>query len=262
MDAHPLPAAGGHWPLAAAGGRLPLVSHSWGRTPTANGLPEAGGVRHPSPCERASFGVLSVASAAAAAAEVRGRRLSRFAGDGAAGGPSGVAARPTWRTRFRAWWNKYGKFDRKKLSEMGIVCFLSYGLLSNVIAITLILISTYSAMVTTGASPLSSRVALRQFGITYGGLYVISSLTRPLRMALAVGLTPLLERLVGRLQRSASCTKGVAVMLTVTVANVVTLGALFAGMLVASSLTGVPVDVWHIGALFKAGKEARSIDVA
>jgi len=170
--------------------------------------------------------------------------------------------RPSWRARFGAWWSKYGKFDRKKMQEMGIVCFLSYGLLSNVIACSLLVMSTYSAMAITGASPLSSREALRQFGITYGGLYVISSLTRPLRFGLAMGLTPVLERSVGRLERSLACTKATAILLVVAMANFLAIAILVGGLLISSSVTGVPVDVRNLGTLFRAGKEATASGAA
>mmetsp|Transcript_86734 Transcript_86734/g.230457 ORF Transcript_86734/g.230457 Transcript_86734/m.230457 type:complete len:266 (-) Transcript_86734:97-894(-) len=204
--------------------------------------------------------VLPLFVAAGVASEVRCRRLSRPAAGSAEDAATELpkeARRSSWQARLGAWWSKYGKFDRKKIQDMGMVFLLSYGLLSNVIAVTLVVFSTYTAMAVTGASPLSCRAALRQFGITYAGLYVISSLTRPLRFALAVGITPSFEKYVGSVQKSVRCSKAVAAMLLVAVANLATIAALLGGVFISSSITGVPVDVRHMGALLKAGKEVR-----
>eukprot|EP00929_Paragymnodinium_shiwhaense_P089670 TRINITY_DN49814_c0_g1_i2.p1 TRINITY_DN49814_c0_g1~~TRINITY_DN49814_c0_g1_i2.p1 ORF type:complete len:206 (-),score=23.84 TRINITY_DN49814_c0_g1_i2:397-1014(-) len=83
----------------------------------------------------------------------------------------------TFGGKIKNFFKKYGKIDRKQLQKMGFLCLLSYGAVSNVNAAILIVASTYRAMLVTGASPLASSAALRQFGYTYASLYIISNIT-------------------------------------------------------------------------------------
>jgi hypothetical protein len=140
---------------------------------------------------------------------------------------------------------------------MGITCFLAYGFLANLIAVSLIVFSAYSAMSATGFSPLADRVALRRFGLTYAGLYVVSSLARPLRFAFAVAASRPLDVLMQRISRRLNCTKTVAILLTVFMTNCITILVLFCGLRYASIATGVPLDIRQLGMLVRAGKEAR-----
>eukprot|EP00435_Cladocopium_sp_Y103_P050842 s1408_g15.t1 len=48
----------------------------------------------------------------------------------------------------------------------------------------LLLLATYRSILATGQSPLTSKAALKQFGITWAGLYVISNIVRPVRSSL------------------------------------------------------------------------------
>lgn len=174
-------------------------------------------------------------------------------------GPAAAAAAgpQTPLSRFVAWWRKNGRFDRKKISEMGVTCFLAYGFLANLIAVSLIVFSAYSAMSATGLSPLADPGALRRFGLTYAGLYVVTSLLRPLRFAFAVAASTRLDVLMKRMSRRLQCTKPVAILLTVFMFNILTIVVLFCGLRYASIAIGVPLDIRQIGMLVRAGKEAR-----
>jgi len=197
--------------------------------------------RHGYPSNRISV-------AAAPAAE---ESTSKGSTDTAAAGPA------TPLGRFASWWREHGRFDRKKIQEMGVTCFLSYGFIANFIAVSLIVFSAYSAMSSTGLSPLADRTALRRFGLTYAGLYVVSSLLRPVRFAVAVAASRPLEKLMKRMSHRLKCTKTVAILLTVFVVNCLTIVVLLSGLRFASIATGVPLDIRQLGMLVRAGKEAR-----
>ncbi|CAE7430132.1 unnamed protein product [Symbiodinium sp. CCMP2456] len=138
-------------------------------------------------------------------------------------------------------WN--AKMDSKSLRKMGLMCLLSYGFVSNVNALLLILLATYRSIVATGASPLASPVALKQFGITWAGLYVISNIVRPVRISIALAISKPFDNMVNWLQEKLSCKRWMAVGLVVLLLNVVlTIAFLWGGMLFVSSITGVKVD--------------------
>eukprot|EP00439_Symbiodinium_sp_Y106_P060583 s3476_g8.t7 len=146
------------------------------------------------------------------------------------------------------------KMDSKSLRKMGLMCLLSYGFVSNVNALLLILLATYRSIVATGASPLASPVALKQFGITWAGLYVISNIVRPVRISIALAISKPFDNM-----EKLSCKRWMAVGLVVLLLNVVlTIAFLWGGMLFVSSITGVKVDPSQFGTLVKAGKAAHA----
>eukprot|EP00929_Paragymnodinium_shiwhaense_P010316 TRINITY_DN114915_c0_g1_i1.p1 TRINITY_DN114915_c0_g1~~TRINITY_DN114915_c0_g1_i1.p1 ORF type:complete len:271 (-),score=30.37 TRINITY_DN114915_c0_g1_i1:174-986(-) len=216
----------------------------------------------------ASRSVLCLAFAGFA---LHGRRTKRFRGSGRCESLSrpceGAGAEPTtadsqglpWSTKLRRWWKKNGKLDRKKMSGLGLACLLSYGFVSNASLMICIHIATFSAMRATGASPLSDTAALKQFGITYAGLYLVNSIIRPLRFGLSLGLSPAFDRLVAGIQSKLSCKKRTAIGVTVFLVNVIgTFTILFSGLFLVSWLCSVPLDVSKFGLLIKAGKAARA----
>lgn len=162
--------------------------------------------------------------------------------------------------RVAAWWRKNAKMDTKRLSQLGLMIVLSYGFVSNVNAMLLTCVSVYVAMKTTGMSPLASKAALKKFGLTYAGLYVISNFLRPLRISLALALSPAFDRVVRLIQGRLRCKKRTAVVCTVFLANVVgSFFLLFMGLGLASLLTGVPINVRQLSTLARAGKAARTV---
>mmetsp|Transcript_36324 Transcript_36324/g.100102 ORF Transcript_36324/g.100102 Transcript_36324/m.100102 type:complete len:282 (-) Transcript_36324:144-989(-) len=161
--------------------------------------------------------------------------------------------------RFWAWCRKNAKVDSKSLRKMGLLCLLSYGAVSNFNAIILIAIAAYVAIIRTGASPFVSTAALKQFGISWVGLYAISSLIRPVRVGVALSLSPLFERGVDVIQKRLSCRRSVAIALMVFLTNVCgTFLILGISFQLVSALTGVPLDVTKLGTLVKAAKAART----
>jgi len=216
-------------------------------------------------------GAAAALSAAAVIVKQRhhGRRRSNHASAAAEGKDSGPLpeedeespeeANKSVPARIGSWWKKHAKIDRKKLSQMGVMCLLSYGFISNINAMTLILLATYRAIVITGASPFASAASLKQFGITYAGLYLFSNVVRPFRMAAAVALQPAFEKFVKRVESTLKCKRAVAITITVIIANVCgTFAFLGLGLFGISSATGVTVKLASFGSLVKAGKSARS----
>eukprot|EP00443_Scrippsiella_acuminata_P004277 CAMPEP_0115251534 /NCGR_PEP_ID=MMETSP0270-20121206/43679_1 /TAXON_ID=71861 /ORGANISM="Scrippsiella trochoidea, Strain CCMP3099" /LENGTH=286 /DNA_ID=CAMNT_0002666957 /DNA_START=19 /DNA_END=875 /DNA_ORIENTATION=+ len=213
--------------------------------------PRPGGL-HRLSCRRG--GRLAAAAAAAAEGAEGGGKV---ADGGEEAEVSATSSTP--KSRLAQWWRKNGKLDRKRLSKMGLMCVLSYGFVSNMNAMLLMCMSTYVAMSRTGASPLTSAAALRQFGITYGGLYLISNLIRPLRIGLALSISPVFDKFIKSIEQTLGCKRWLAITLTVLLANVVgTFAFLFGGLGLASALTGVPINIAQLGTLIRAGKAART----
>mmetsp|Transcript_89432 Transcript_89432/g.158737 ORF Transcript_89432/g.158737 Transcript_89432/m.158737 type:complete len:261 (-) Transcript_89432:66-848(-) len=200
------------------------------------------------------------AGTAFAAARLHGRRLRRPAqGQDSPQDGDIKAEAKTLQARLGAWWGKNAKLDSKTLRKMGLMCLLSYGFVSNVNAVILILLACYRAILATGASPLASKAALKQFGITWAGLYVISNLIRPLRISVALAISRYIDKFVNRIQDAFGCKRWMAITLAVLLLNVVgTIGLLYGGMILVSTVTGVPVSASQLGTLLKAGKAARA----
>lgn len=165
----------------------------------------------------------------------------------------------TLKARLGTWWRKNAKMDSKTLRKMGLMCLLSYGFVSNVSAVILILLATYRAIIATGASPLAEKAALKHFGITWLGLYVISNLVRPLRISLALGISPVIDKFVNRIQAGLGCKRWLAVTLAVVLLNIVgTIAILYFGMKLVSASTGVEVQAGQLGQLLQAVKAAKA----
>ncbi|CAK9014856.1 Hypothetical protein (Fragment) [Durusdinium trenchii] len=171
------------------------------------------------------------------------------------------SAESTKTSGFRRWWKKTAKIDAKALRKMGLMCLLSYGFVSNVNALLLILLATYRSILATGASPLASKASLKQFGITWAGLYVISNIVRPVRISIALAISKPFDKLVKFFEEKLKCKRWMAIGAVVLFLNVfLTIALLWGGMILVSSLTGVKVSASQIGVLLKAGKAAKGRD--
>jgi hypothetical protein len=93
----------------------------------------------------------------------------------------------------------------------------------------------------TGNSPLAPG-QWKGFLAVYAGFFVFNNIIRPVRLALAVGVTPYFNRFIDGLQNRFQVNRTVAIGLTVLIANVFgTLAFMSAGVLLAATLAGVPV---------------------
>lgn len=76
----------------------------------------------------------------------------------------------------------------------------------------------------------------------YAGFFVFNNIIRPVRVAVAVAISPKFDRLIARIQKYLNVSKPVAVTFTVLMANVVgTFAAMGAGITLASIFSGVPI---------------------
>jgi hypothetical protein len=92
-----------------------------------------------------------------------------------------------------------------------------------------------------GLSPLAPG-QWKGFLAVYAGFWVFNNLIRPVRLAVAVGVAPFLDRVVLSIQNKLHVRKGTAIFVTVIVANVFgTIAFMSAGILLAATLAGVPV---------------------
>lgn len=92
----------------------------------------------------------------------------------------------------------------------------------------------------TGLSPLAAGQWKGLLG-TYAGLYVFITLFRPLRLALAVGLTNKVAQLLDQTQERFGCSKPVSAMMVLSA--MLSFWVIFAtcGITLASTLAGVPI---------------------
>eukprot|EP00438_Fugacium_kawagutii_P016263 Skav226626 [mRNA] locus=scaffold2041:473998:478253:+ [translate_table: standard] len=162
-------------------------------------------------------------------------------------------------SRLQKWWKKTAKLDAKALRKMGLMCLLSYGFVSNVNALLLLLLATYRSILATGQSPLTSKAALKQFGITWAGLYVISNIVRPVRISIALAISKPIDNLVKWFEEKLKCKRWMAIGTVMLFLNVfLTIAMLWGGMMLVSTLTGVQVSASQFGVLLKAGKAAKA----
>ena len=95
----------------------------------------------------------------------------------------------------------------------------------------------------TGLSPLAPG-QWKPFLAVYAGFYVFNNIVRPARFAVSMGVAAYFDRFVNWVQRKLRVKKGVAIFLTVFLANIVgTCSLMAAGIALASAISGVPVFV-------------------
>jgi len=158
--------------------------------------------------------------------------------------------------RMRAWWTKSSKIDRRTIASLGSACLLSYGFVSNLFYVSSLLLATYTAVKTTGQSPVTSQQSLKVFASSYFGLWMIQNVLRPARFAFSVAISPRTDKVVEFFQKFApGQKKSIAFGMTVFAINVVgTIAYMFAGFALIYAVTGVPLDV---GKLFSAAIQAK-----
>ena len=162
--------------------------------------------------------------------------------------------------KVKAWWRDAAKIDKKKIASLGSAALLSYGFVSNVFYVTSLMLATYTAVKTTGASPLVNSLSMKTFASSYFGLWMIQNFLRPARFALSVAISPGTDRIVEFFRRYApNNDKKWAFALTVFCINVVgTFAYMFAGFGLIVALTGVPLELSSFGGLLAAAKTAKA----
>lgn len=130
---------------------------------------------------------------------------------------------------------------RQRLAKAGLSVVLSYGWVSNVSYSITVSLAWYIFSKRTGLSPLAPG-QWKPFLAVYAGFYVFNNIVRPVRFALSVSVSMYFDRVVQGIQDKFKVKKGVAVGLTVFLANVVgTIALMCLGISIASAAAGVPV---------------------
>jgi hypothetical protein len=174
---------------------------------------------------------------------------------GAGGEPSSSVA-----DKVKSWWKNAAKIDKKTIASLGSAALLSYGFVSNVFYVTSLMLATYTAVKTTGASPLVNSLSMKTFASSYFGLWMIQNFLRPARFALSVAISPGTDKIVEFFRRYApNNDKRWAFALTVFCINVVgTFAYMFAGFGLIVALTGVPLELSSFSGLLAAAKTAKT----
>ena len=76
-----------------------------------------------------------------------------------------------------------------------------------------------------------------------GALYVVITLVRPLRIALAVAMTKVTENVLNEIQARLGCSKAVAFAIQYSLGWVAWMGLASGGIALASACSGVPIWV-------------------
>jgi hypothetical protein len=130
---------------------------------------------------------------------------------------------------------------RQRLAKAGTSIVLSYGWVSNVSYSITVSLAWYIFSKRTGLSPLAPG-QWKSFLAVYAGFYVFNNIVRPVRFALSVSVSMYFDRVVQGIQDKLKVKKGVAIGLTVFLANVVgTIALMCLGISIASAAAGVPV---------------------
>ena len=210
------------------------------------------------------------ASVAARQASLSRRRVGRVADDHArtrrtlvnasSSATDGDGSGSSAGARLAAWWREATKIDKKKIASLGSAALLSYGFVSNVFYVSSLMLATYTAVKTTGASPLTSSLSMKTFASSYFGFWMIQNFLRPARFALSVAISPGTDRIVEFFRRYApNNDKKWAFAITVFCINVVgTFAYMFAGFGLIVALTGVPLELSSFGGLLQAAKSAKT----
>lgn len=142
--------------------------------------------------------------------------VTRCSAGGVSGEPSSSA---TVVQRVKTFFNG-AKLDRSKLAALGASALLSYGFISNINAVTLLIISWVSFAKSTGLSPLAPG-QWKAYLLAYTALYaVVGNALRPIRFSISVAITPVFDRFVAFLQQRLGVSKPVAFGCCVFIVNV------------------------------------------
>jgi len=132
---------------------------------------------------------------------------------------------------------------KQRLGKAGLSVLLSYGWVSNMSYCFTVSAAWYIFNKRTGLSPLAPG-QWKPFLAIYAGFYVFNNFIRPARFALSIGVGRYFERFVNMIQKKFRVSKGVAIFLTVFLANIVgTTTLMCAGIWLAATLSGVPIFV-------------------
>jgi hypothetical protein len=130
---------------------------------------------------------------------------------------------------------------RQRLGKVGLSCALAYGWVSNMSYSVTVSLAWYIFSKQTGKSPLAPG-QWKGFLAVYAGFWVFNNIVRPLRLTVAIAIGPQFDNVVAGIEKRMRVSRGVAIFITVLFANLFgTILAMASGVLLASTLAGVPV---------------------
>lgn len=130
---------------------------------------------------------------------------------------------------------------RQRLAKAGLSVVLSYGWVSNVSYCVTVSLAWYIFSKRSGLSPLAPG-QWKSFLAVYAGFYVFNNIVRPVRFALSVSVSMYFDRAVQMIQDKFKLKRGVAIGITVFLANFVgTIALMCLGISIAATAAGVPV---------------------
>jgi hypothetical protein len=132
-------------------------------------------------------------------------------------------------------------FTKENLVKLGLNVALSYGFVSNLSSITLVIISWIIFGKTAKISPLAPG-QWRGFLAVYAGLWAVNNFLRPFRISLAILISPVFEKFIDLVEKRSGFRRSIAIGIVVALVNV--LGSftyLFVGLSIATSIARVPL---------------------
>ncbi len=132
-------------------------------------------------------------------------------------------------------------FTKENISKLGLSVLLSYGFVSNMNSITGLILSWIIFGKATKQSPLAPG-QWKGFLAVYAGIWAANNILRPLRVSLAILISPALERFVLFIQKRTGLRRSFAFGVAVFFCNILgTTTYLVVGLTLATSLAGVPL---------------------
>ncbi|CAD7698771.1 unnamed protein product [Ostreobium quekettii] len=128
-------------------------------------------------------------------------------GDGGAETVSDGSGRPPSRwARFKKAVFGDAALDRQRLKDLGLGALLSYFFVSNTTNGTFVVIAWITHVKRTGLTPLA-KGQWPAFLAVYAGLFALQNIMRPIRLGVALALTPFVDRLMRFIQTKLSMAK-------------------------------------------------------
>ncbi|CAB9502268.1 expressed unknown protein [Seminavis robusta] len=129
---------------------------------------------------------------------------------------------------------------KQKLAKKGFAAFATYIFLGNFSSVSLLSCAWYVFSVRTGVSPIAPG-QWKPFLAVLSGFLAINVAIKPVKISVALAATPLTERAMGCLKHKCHGSKSLTTGLVLSFLIVAALCSLSGGVIVASTLAGVPV---------------------
>lgn len=131
------------------------------------------------------------------------------------------------------------KIDKSRLQNLGITAFVAYGFVSNVNFGVIFTVAWLTHVRQTGMIPFA-RGQWKAFLAVYAGLWAFQNFLRPLRIAAAIALTPLVDHMLDNLVTNLGIKRKQAILLLFCGLAVFTLSSLITGIWILGGIPSSP----------------------